>query len=97
MPRFNSCETPLAYFAINHSIRLDPPWPPDICEPVTAAPLEPTRTLLPGFRGRLRAACSQNRPALTSASQATEKSSQLNWSSRPILGVAPALSAKLSG
>src|SRR5437016_5145957 len=62
-----------------------------------AAPLETTRTRLPGLSGTLSAACSQNSPALTSVSQVAVKSAQLIWSSRPIRGFAPAFSAKMSG
>ena len=78
MPSLFCSATPLAYFAMNQSMRLAPAYPPESGDPFAAAPLDPTRTRLPGLSGRLSAACIQYRPALTSVSQVAVKSAQLD-------------------
>src|SRR5947207_226142 len=47
IPRCFCSATPLAYLAMNQSMRLAPPYPPDIGDQFTAPPLDPTRTRLP--------------------------------------------------
>src|SRR4051794_41956951 len=79
-----------AYPLMNRWVALAPAYPPLAGDPLTAAPLLTTTTLLPGDSGLSSASRSQVKAILTSGCQLTEKVSQA-WSwSGPITGVAPA-------
>src|SRR6266536_494970 len=79
-----------AYPAMNRWVALDPAYPPLAGDPLMAAPLLTTTTLLPGGRGLSRASRSQVNAILTSVCQLPENVSHVwSWSGR-ITGLAPA-------
>src|SRR4029453_19229154 len=81
----------------NRWVALDPAYPPLAGEPLMAAPLLTTITLLPGGSGFSSAARSQVKVILTSVCQLTENVSHV-WSwSGPIPGLAPATRMSTSG
>jgi hypothetical protein len=78
-------------------VALAPAYPPLAGDPLTAAPLETTTTLLPGGSGCSSAARSQVKVIVTSTCQLTEKLSHVWCWSGPITGVAPATRMSTSG
>src|SRR6266550_6527817 len=86
-----------AYPAMNRWVALDPAYPPLAGDPLMAAPLLITTTLLPGGSGVSSASRSQVNAILTSVCQLTENVSHVwCWSGR-ITGLAPATRMRTSG
>ena len=86
-----------AYAAMNRWVALAPAYPPLAGDPLMAAPLLTTTTLLPGGSGLSSASRSQVNAILTSAFQLTENVSHVwCWSGR-ISGLAPATRMRTSG
>ncbi len=82
---------------MNRWVALDPAYPPLAGDPLMAAPLLITTTLLPGGSGFSRASRSQVNAILTSVCQLTENVSQVwSWSGR-ITGLAPATRMRTTG
>jgi hypothetical protein len=78
-------------------VALEPAYPPLAGDPLTAAPLLITTTLLPGGSGCSRASRSQVNAILTSACQLTENVSHVWCWSGCITGLAPATRMSTSG
>ena len=86
-----------AYAAMNRWVALAPAYPPLAGDPLMAAPLLTTTTLLPGGSGLSSASRSQVNAILTSVFQLTENVSHVwCWSGR-IAGLAPATRMRTSG
>src|SRR5258707_8299736 len=86
-----------AYAAINRWVALAPAYPPLAGDPLMAAPLLITTTLLPGGSGFSSASRSQVNAILTSVCQLTENVSHVWYWSGRITGVAPATRMRTSG
>src|SRR6266704_2318642 len=86
-----------AYPAMNRWVALDPAYPPLAGDPLMAAPLLTTTTLLPGGSGFSSASRSQVNAILTSVYQLTENVSHVWYWSGRITGLAPATRMRTSG
>src|SRR6266545_1922116 len=86
-----------AYSAMNRWVALDPAYPPLAGDPLMAAPLLITTTLLPGGSGFSSASRSQVNAILTSVCQLTENVSHVWYWSGRITGLAPATRMRTSG
>ena len=86
-----------AYPAMNRWVALDPAYPPLAGDPLMAAPLLTTTTLLPGGSGFSSASRSQVNAILTSVCQLTENVSHVWYWSGRITGLAPATRMRTSG
>src|SRR5438128_2983435 len=86
-----------AYPAMNRWVALDPAYPPLAGDPLMAAPLLTTTTLLPGGSGFSSASRSQVNAILTSVCQLTENVSHVWYWSGRITGLAPATRIRTSG
>src|SRR5712691_2503742 len=86
-----------AYPAMNRWVALDPAYPPLAGDPLMAAPLLTTTTLLPGGSGFSSASRSQLNAILTSVCQLTENVSHVWYCSGRITGLAPATRMRTSG
>src|SRR5215213_431805 len=97
MPSSTRRDSSWAYAAMNRWVALDPAYPPLAGDPLMAAPLLTTTTLLPGGSGFSSASRSQVNTILTSACQLAENVSHVwCWSGR-ITGLAPATRMRTSG
>src|SRR6266436_4061684 len=86
-----------AYPAMNRWVALDPAYPPLAGDPLMAAPLLTTTTLLPGGSGLSSASRSQLNAILTSVCQLAENVSHVWYWSGRITGLAPAARMRTSG
>src|SRR5216683_5156246 len=86
-----------AYPAMNRWVALDPAYPPLAGDPLMAAPLLITTTVLPGGSGFSSASRSQVNAILTSVCQLTENVSHVWYWSGRITGLAPATRMRTSG
>src|SRR6266852_4000582 len=82
---------------MNRWVALDPAYPPLAGDPLMAAPLLTTTTLLPGGSGFSSASRSQVNAILTSVCQLTENVSHVWYWSGRITGLAPATRMRTSG
>src|SRR5260370_23175518 len=82
---------------MNRWVALAPAYPPLTGDPLMAAPLLTTTTLLPGRSGFSSASRSQVKAILTSVCQLTEKVSHVWYWSGRITGLAPATRMSTSG
>src|SRR5262245_3287441 len=82
---------------MNRWVALDPAYPPLAGDPLMAAPLLTTTTLLPGGSGCSSASRSQLNAILTSVCQLMENGSHVWYWSGRITGLAPATRTSTSG
>src|SRR5947209_987912 len=97
MSRPARSDSSLAYCARNRWLALEPAYPPLKGDPLIAAPLLSTTTLLPGDNGLSRASRNQVNATLTSVCQLTENVSQVCCCNGRITGLAPATRMSVRG